>query len=228
MIGRKMRAKKVAEGIDMPTYAHDGDAGLDLRITETVTLEPMQKCVVGCGLAVEIPSGCVGLVFPRSGLAAKQGITLSNSVGVIDSGYRGEVCAALINQSYETVTLEAGTRVCQLVVMPYVPCELVPVDELSDTELMARRMNVQIPPVLSLSGMPLKGSLMRCERVLVDELGLVVEYLIGAEVVSASIDGVALVKAQPPSTDLAKLGLWEAFKLWREERKRARSGGDGM
>lgn len=57
-----------------------------------------------------------------------------NSVGVIDSGYRGEVCAALINQSYETVTLEAGTRVCQLVVMPYVPCELVPVDELSDTE----------------------------------------------------------------------------------------------
>lgn len=93
-----------------------------------------KKCVVGCGLAVEIPSGCVGLVFPRSGLAAKQGITLSNSVGVIDSGYRGEVCAALINQSYETVTLEAGTRVCQLVVMPYVPCELVPVDELSDTE----------------------------------------------------------------------------------------------
>ena len=73
-----------------------------------------------------------------------------------------------------------------------------------------------------------EGSLMRCERVLVDELGLVVEYLIGAEVVSASIDGVALVKAQPPSTDLAKLGLWEAFKLWREERKRARSGGDGM
>lgn len=134
MIGRKLRAKKVNEGIEMPRYAHEGDAGLDLRITETVTLEPMQKCVVGCGLAVEIPSGCVGLVFPRSGLAAKQGITLSNSVGVIDSGYRGEVCAALINQSYETVTLEAGTRVCQLVVMPYVPCELVPVDELSDTE----------------------------------------------------------------------------------------------
>jgi dUTP pyrophosphatase len=134
MIGRKLRAKKVNEGIEMPRYAHEGDAGLDLRITETVTLEPMQKCVVGCGLAVEIPSGCVGLVFPRSGLAAKQGITLSNSVGVIDSGYRGEVCAALINQSYETVTLEAGTRVCQLVVMPYVPCDLVPVDELSDTE----------------------------------------------------------------------------------------------
>lgn len=99
MIGRKLRAKKVNEGIEMPRYAHEGDAGLDLRITETVTLEPMQKCVVGCGLAVEIPSGCVGLVFPRSGLAAKQGITLSNSVGVIDSGYRGEVCAALITRA---------------------------------------------------------------------------------------------------------------------------------
>lgn len=87
MIGRKLHAKQVADGFDMPTYAHEGDAGLDLRITETVTLEPMQKCVVGCGLAVEIPSGCVGLLFPR-----------------------------------------------RLVVMPYVPCELVPVDELNDTE----------------------------------------------------------------------------------------------
>lgn len=134
MIGRKMHAKQVDEGADMPTYAHEGDAGLDLRITETVTLEPMQRRVVGCGFAVEIPSGCVGLLFPRSGLASKRGIALANSVGVIDSSYRGEVCAALINLSYEAVTLEAGTRVCQLVVVPYVPCELVPADELSDTE----------------------------------------------------------------------------------------------
>lgn len=134
MLGRKLNAKKLADGMEMPRYAHDGDAGLDLRITETVTLEPMQKLVVGCGLAVEIPTGCVGLLFPRSGLTSKKGITLANSVGVIDSGYRGEVCAALINLSYETVTLEAGERVCQLVVMPYVPCELVPVDDLSDTE----------------------------------------------------------------------------------------------
>lgn len=134
MLGRKLNAKKLSDGMEMPRYAHEGDAGLDLRITETVTLEPMQKLVVGCGLAVEIPTGCVGLLFPRSGLASKKGITLANSVGVIDSGYRGEVCAALINLSYDTVTLESGERVCQLVVMPYVPCELVPVDELSDTE----------------------------------------------------------------------------------------------
>lgn len=133
MVGRKMNIK-VAGDVETPKYAHAGDAGLDLRITESVTLEPMQKQTVGCGIAFEIPSGCVGLVFPRSGLASKKGIALANSVGVIDSGYRGEVCATLLNQSTETVTLDKGTRVCQLVVMPYVPCSLVPVDELSDTE----------------------------------------------------------------------------------------------
>lgn len=133
MIGRKCNVK-VAEGMEVPRYAHEGDAGLDLRITKTVTLEPMQKCIVGCGLSIEIPSGCVGLVFPRSGLASKHGITLANSVGVVDSGYRGEVCAPLINLNYEPVTIEEGTRVCQLVVMPYVPCELVPVEELCGTE----------------------------------------------------------------------------------------------
>lgn len=95
-------------------------------------------------------------------------------------------------------------------------------------ELQAMKMHVHIPPVLSLSSIPLYGSLMPHEKVIVDELGLVVEYLTGDEVVSASIDGLALVKSQPPSTDLAKLGLWEAFKLWREERKRARSGGEDM
>lgn len=101
-------------------------------------------------------------------------------------------------------------------------------DMAKSIELQALKMNVQIPPVLSLSSMPLSGSLMRGERVLVDDLGLVVDYLLGAEVVSASIDGVAMLKAQSLSTDLAKLGIWEAFKLWRSERKRARSGGDGM
>lgn len=95
-------------------------------------------------------------------------------------------------------------------------------------ELMARRMNVQIPPVLSLASMERERLCKSSGRILVDELGLVAEYLIGAEVVAASIDGVAMVKAQPSSTDLAKLGLWEVFKLWRSERKRARFGGVGM
>lgn len=133
MIGRKMNVR-ISDGVELPRYAHEGDAGLDLRIKHDVTLEPGQRANVGTGVAVEIPQGCVGLVFPRSGLATKLGITLSNSVGVIDSGYRGEIGASLINTSDETTTLDAGTRVCQLVVMPYVPCELVAVDELSESE----------------------------------------------------------------------------------------------
>lgn len=133
MIGRKMNVR-ISDGVELPRYAHEGDAGLDLRIKHDVTLEPGQRANVGTGVAVEIPQGCVGLVFPRSGLATKFGITLSNSVGVIDSGYRGEIGASLINTSDETTALDAGTRVCQLVVMPYVPCELVAVDELSESE----------------------------------------------------------------------------------------------
>lgn len=133
MIGRKMNVR-ISDGVELPRYAHEGDAGLDLRIKQDVTLELGQRANVGTGVAVEIPQGCVGLVFPRSGLATKFGITLSNSVGVIDSGYRGEIGASLINTSDETTTLDAGTRVCQLVVMPYVPCELVAVNELSESE----------------------------------------------------------------------------------------------
>ena len=131
MQGRKLNVR-ISDGAEVPAYAHEGDAGLDLRIKHDVTLEPNQRANVGTGVAVEIPH--FGLVFPRSGLASKFGITLSNSVGVIDSGYRGEIGASLMNASDETITLDAGTRVCQLVVMPFVPCELVPVDELSETE----------------------------------------------------------------------------------------------
>lgn len=133
MIGRKMNVR-LSDCAELPRYAHEGDAGLDLRITHDVTLNPGERATVGTGLAVEIPQGCVGLVFPRSGLASKHGITLSNSVGVIDSGYRGEIGATLLNQSDETATLDAGTRVCQLIVMPFVPCELVPCEELTETE----------------------------------------------------------------------------------------------
>lgn len=133
MIGRKMNVR-LSDGAELPRYAHEGDAGLDLRITHDVTLKPGERATVGTGLAVEVPQGCVGLVFPRSGLASKHGITLSNSAGVIDSGYRGEIGATLLNQSDETTTLDAGTRVCQLIVMPFVPCELVPCEELTETE----------------------------------------------------------------------------------------------
>lgn len=133
MYGRKMNVC-LTDGTAMPTYAHDGDAGFDLCITEDVRLEPNASAVCGLGFACEIPSGCVGLVFPRSGLGAHYGVTLRNSVSVIDSGYRGEVHAPLVNLSCDTVFLPKGTRACQMVVVPFVPCDLVGVDSLTDTE----------------------------------------------------------------------------------------------
>lgn len=123
----------IEDGVSIPQYAHPGDAGLDLRIKQAVTLAPGERANIGTGISVEIPQGYVGLVFPRSGLATKQGITLSNSVGVIDSGYRGEIGASLMNTSNETVSLDAGTRVCQLVVMPFAACSIIPVLSLTDT-----------------------------------------------------------------------------------------------
>lgn len=133
MQGRKMNVV-LTDGAELPRYAHDGDAGFDLCITEDVRLEPNASAVCGLGFACEIPSGCVGLVFPRSGLGAHYGVTLRNSVGVIDSGYRGEVCAPLVNLSCDTAFLPKGSRVCQMVVVPFVPCDLVKVASLTDTE----------------------------------------------------------------------------------------------
>ena len=130
-----MRKLKVKMLVDMepPAYAHEGDAGLDLRAAEDVTLQPGESRFVRLGIAVEIPVGCVGLQFPRSGLGSK-GITLRYAVGVIDSGYRGEVKAALWNTTEDVFEVHAGDRVCQLVVMPYVPCMVEIADELSESE----------------------------------------------------------------------------------------------
>ena len=114
MLGRKLKIKQLSNYT--PAYAHTGDAGLDLRTTEDITLRAGQHKTVGTGIAVEIPDGCVGLLFPRSGLACKHGVALRNCVGVIDSGYRGEIKVTL-TCSEEKITLAAGERVCQLVVM---------------------------------------------------------------------------------------------------------------
>lgn len=116
-----------------PTYAHSGDAGMDLRAVDWYTIAPGESAMVRTGLHVQIPNGYVGLVFPRSGLGSK-GITLRNAVGVVDSGYRGQVLAALWNTTSEPFEVSRGDRVCQLVIMPYARCEVEKVDELDDTE----------------------------------------------------------------------------------------------
>lgn len=132
MLGRKLKVK-VLDGV-VPAYAHDGDAGLDLRAAEAISIPAHGHATVGTGIACEVPSGCVGLVFPRSGLACKSGVALRNCVGVIDSGYRGEVMATLTNDADEPFDVEAGDRIAQMVVMPYVLCIIEQVEELSDTE----------------------------------------------------------------------------------------------
>lgn len=133
MIGRKLKVCMTEDAGYVPEYAHEGDAGLDLRAAEGGAVPAGGSSLVRTGVRVEIPSGCVGLVFPRSGLGSK-GITLRNAVGVADSGYRGEVMAALWNTTDEEFRFEKGDRICQLVVMPYCPCEVVPVDELEGSE----------------------------------------------------------------------------------------------
>lgn len=117
----------------VPEYAHAGDAGMDLRSVEGRIIPAGGGAMIRTGLHVEIPEGYVGLQFPRSGLGSR-GITMRNAVGVIDSGYRGEVKCALWNTTDRPFKVDKGDRICQLVIMPYARCEVVPVDGLSDSD----------------------------------------------------------------------------------------------
>jgi dUTP pyrophosphatase len=123
----------------VPERAYAGDAGLDLSSCERVELAPGERALVPTGLAVAIPEGHAGFVQPRSGLAAKHGITIVNTPGLIDSGYRGEVQVALLNtDARETFVVEEGMRIAQLVVLELPAVELVEVDELPGSERGAR------------------------------------------------------------------------------------------
>ncbi|MGH2965521.1 MAG: dUTP diphosphatase [Solirubrobacterales bacterium] len=123
-----------SEAARLPGRAHDGDAGLDLYASEPVTLEPGERASVATGIAVEIPQGHAGLVLPRSGLAARHGIALVNSPGLIDSGYRGEVRVLLLNTDRERrFEIEPGDRIAQLVVTPVAAAEPVESAELANT-----------------------------------------------------------------------------------------------
>jgi dUTP pyrophosphatase len=123
----------------VPHRAYAGDAGLDLAACETAELGPGERATVGTGLAVAIPEGHGGFVQPRSGLAAKHGLTIVNAPGLIDSGYRGEVRVVLLNTDpRESFTVVPGMRIAQLVVLELPELELVEVDELPAGERGAR------------------------------------------------------------------------------------------
>ena len=127
--------KRLDPSLPLPTYARDGDAGLDLSSAERVVIEPGARALVRTGLALAIPSGYAGFVLPRSGLALRQGITVLNAPGLIDAGYRGEVMVLLVNHDRSgAVTVERGDRVAQLVVQRVERVELVEVDELPASE----------------------------------------------------------------------------------------------
>ncbi len=119
----------------VPAQAYRGDAGLDLSACERVELRPGERAVVGTGLAVAIPEGFAGFVQPRSGLAAKHGITIVNTPGLVDSGYRGELRVVLLNTDREhAFEVEPGMRIAQLVLLPVPDVELRVVDELPASE----------------------------------------------------------------------------------------------
>lgn len=129
-----MRIETVAETGQLPAYAHTGDAGADLRASHDVVLEPGERALMGTGVAVAIPDGHVGLVTPRSGLAARAGLSIVNAPGVIDAGYRGEIKVCLINlDPREPIRLSAGDRIAQLLIMPVVRATFVAVDGLDET-----------------------------------------------------------------------------------------------
>lgn len=119
----------------LPTRAYPGDAGLDLYALEDGALDPGERASVRTGIAIEIPDGEAGLVLPRSGLAARHGIALVNAPGLIDSGYRGEVCVLLLNTDHASAfTITAGDRIAQLVLVKVQTPEVVEVDELAVSE----------------------------------------------------------------------------------------------
>ena len=119
----------------VPTRAYSGDAGLDLAACERVELGPGERATVSTGLAVAIPEGYAGFVQPRSGLAARHGITIVNTPGLVDSGYRGELQVILLNtDTREPFVVEPGMRIAQFVVIPVPQLDLVEVDVLPESE----------------------------------------------------------------------------------------------
>ena len=131
----ELAIRRLRDDAIIPDRAYAGDAGLDLAACERVELAPGARATVGTGLAVAIPEGYAGFVQPRSGLAARHGITIVNTPGLVDSGYRGELRVILLNtDTSETFVVDRGMRIAQLVVVRTPEFELVEVDELPESE----------------------------------------------------------------------------------------------
>lgn len=127
--------KRLDPSVELPTYAYEGDAGLDLRANESVTLAPFERKLISTGLAIALPDGYAGFVQPRSGMALKRGLSIVNTPGLIDAHYRGELKVILINlDAHEPVVIERGERIAQLVIQQVPLVHLTEVDELDETD----------------------------------------------------------------------------------------------
>lgn len=130
----ELRVMRLRDDAVLPTRAQSGDAGLDLTACETVTIGSGERADIGIGIAVAIPDDHAGLVVPRSGLALRHGLSIVNTPGVIDAGYRGEVRVILLNTDREhPFTVEPGMRIAQLLVVPVRPSHVIEVSELTET-----------------------------------------------------------------------------------------------
>ncbi|WP_028264240.1 dUTP diphosphatase [Atopobium fossor] len=127
--------KKLDPTVELPAYAYEGDAGLDLRANEDVTLQPFERCLISTGLAIAIPDGYAGFVQPRSGLALREGLSMVNTPGLIDAHYRGELKVCAINlDSTNPIYIKRGERIAQLVIQQVPIVTLVEVDKLDATD----------------------------------------------------------------------------------------------
>jgi len=131
----RIEVVRLDPGLPLPSYQRAGDAGLDLYSAQDATIPPGDRVVVGTGIAVAIPEGHAGFVTPRSGLAARLGLSVVNTPGVVDSGYRGEIKVILINHdTADVIEVARGDRIAQMLIVPVVAAELAEVDELPASE----------------------------------------------------------------------------------------------
>lgn len=135
----RLEVRRLRPDATLPHRAHADDAGLDLVAVERASLAPGERTAVPTGVAVAIPAGWAGLVVPRSGLARRSGVTVTNTPGLIDPGYRGELIVLLVNLGAEPVEIAAGDRIAQLVLVPSPAVEVVEVEELPASTGRAER-----------------------------------------------------------------------------------------
>jgi dUTP pyrophosphatase len=133
----ELKVKRLSEFAVIPQYAHSGDAGLDLVSIETQIILPGKSQLIRTGIAIELPDGTEAQIRPRSGLALKYQVTVLNTPGTIDAGYRGEICVILINHSTQPFQVERGMRIAQMVITSFIRVQIAAVEMLQDNSTRA-------------------------------------------------------------------------------------------